>query len=304
VVRAYVQLQRAYDQLDIAQALLADRDRVRTLTEQRVNSGLDSQVELRQTEASLPEVRERIAQLNETIALTRNQIAALLAQGPDRGLAIARPRRQAPQALALPSQLPADLIGRRPDIVAQRWRVEAARKDIDVAHAEFYPNVNLVAFFGLQSIGLGQFFAAGNAVAGIGPALRLPIFDGGRLRSNLAGKNAEYDIAVEQYNQSLADALREVADQLVSYRSVDTQRREVASGLATAQNAYDLALLRYKEGLGNYLQVLNAESQVLTQRSLQADLGARELDITVNLTRALGGGFEDKQGAPQIGAVK
>jgi outer membrane protein TolC len=95
-----------------------------------------------------------------------------------------------------------------------------------------------------------------------------------------------------------------VVDQLASMKSVDAQRREANEGLKTAQSAYDLALLRYKEGLGNYLQVLNAESQVLGQKSLQADLDARELDIAVNLTRALGGGYQDKDNAPIVGALK
>lgn len=304
IVRAYVQLQRAYDQLDIAKALVADRERVRSLTEQRTANGIDSRVELRQAEAALPEARERVIQLEETIALTRNQLAALLGAGPDRGLQIERPRMQSTGALALPSVLPADLIGRRPDIVASRWRVEAARKDIAVAKAEFYPNVNVIAFVGLQAIGLGNLLHAGSTIAGVSPALRLPIFEGGRLRANLAGKNADYDVAVEGYNQSLADALREVVDQLASMKSVDAQRREANAGLKTAQSAYDLALLRYKEGLGNYLQVLNAESLVLGQKSLQADLDARELDISVNLTRALGGGFDDTDKAPIVGAMK
>ncbi|HEX2827984.1 MAG TPA: efflux transporter outer membrane subunit [Burkholderiales bacterium] len=304
IVRAYVQLQRAYDQLDVAQALVADRERVRALTEQRTANGIDSRVELRQAEAALPEARERVIRLEETIALTRNQIAALLGAGPDRGLQIERPRMRSIGALALPSALPADLIGRRPDVVASRWRVEAARKDIAVAKAEFYPNVNVVAFLGLQAIGLGNLLHAGSTMAGVTPALRLPIFEGGRLRANLAGRNADYDAAVERYNQSLADALREVVDQLASMKSVDAQRREANQGLKTAQGAYDLALLRYKEGLGNYLQVLNAESQVLGQKSLQADLDARELDIAVNLTRALGGGYQDKDNAPIVGALK
>jgi len=292
IVHAYVQLQRAYDQLDIAQALFTQRDDLRKLVEQRKAAGLDSALELKQAEAALPEARERISQLEETIALTRNQIAALLGVGPDRGRAIERPHMASGTAPALPSRLPADLIGRRPDIAAQRWRVEAAMKDSAAARAEFYPNVNLVAFAGLQSIGLSNLVKGGSAVAGAGPALHLPILDGGRLRANLAGKHADYDIAVEQYNQSLADALREVVDQLASFRSVDEQRAQADAAVGIAQDAYDLAVLRYREGLGNYLQVLSAESQVLDQKSLKADLAARGRDVSVNLARALGGGYE------------
>ena len=127
---------------------------------------------------------------------------------------------------------------------------------------------------------------------GIGPAVSLPIFEGGRLRANLVGRDADYDIAVERYNQTLADAMRDVVDQVASGRSVDAQRREQRQALATAQEAYDLALLRYREGLGNYLQVLSAESPLLDQRSLDADLRARELSVSIGLVRALGGGFE------------
>jgi NodT family efflux transporter outer membrane factor (OMF) lipoprotein len=292
IVRAYVQLQRGYDQLDIAQAVLTQRDDLRKLVEQRKVAGLDSALELKQAEAALPETRERIAQLEETIALTRNQIAALLGQGPDRGRQITRPRMAQGLEPALPTHLPADLIGRRPDVAAQRWRIEAAVKDTDAARADFYPNVNLVAFAGFQSLGLGNLLKPGSAVAGVGPALHLPILDGGRLRAQLAGKHADYDIAVEQYNQSLADALRDVVDQLASFRSVDEQRHQADAAVGIAQDAYDLAVLRYREGLGNYLQVLSAESQVLGQRSLRADLAARQREVSVNLARALGGGYE------------
>ena len=292
IANAYVQMQRAYLQLDVADATLAQREQIYALTRERNAAGIDSRLELKQAEAALPETRERITQLQESLQLARNQLAALIGQGPDRGLAIARPGAIADGALALPSALPAELLGRRPDIVAQRWRVEAARKDIDVAKAEFYPNVNLLAFVGLQSIGSAGFLSAASRIIGFGPAVSLPIFEGGRLRGNLAGKNADYDIAVERYNQTLADAMRDVVDQLASFRSVDEQRTQQRLAQATAQEAYDLALLRYREGLGNYLQVLSAESQLLDQRSLDADLQARRLELSIALVRALGGGFE------------
>ncbi len=291
VAHAYVQLQRAYLQLDVAQATLKEREQIYTLTRDRNAAGIDSRLELKQAEAALPATREQIAQLQETIGLTRDALAALLGAGPDRGLAIARPAANALRAPVLPSAVPAELIGRRPDIAAQRWRVEAAQKDIASAKAAFYPNVNLVAFIGLQSLGPAGFLSAASRMMGVGPAVTLPIFEGGRLRGNLAGSNADYDIAVEQYNALLADALRDIVDQLTSFASVDAQRQEQAQALADAQEAYDLALLRYREGIGNYLQVLSAESPLLAQQSLEADLRARDLDLSIDLARALGGGF-------------
>jgi outer membrane protein TolC len=112
------------------------------------------------------------------------------------------------------------------------------------------------------------------------------------LRANLAGTNADYDIAVEQYNQALADALKDVVDQLASWRSVEQQRIQQKAALDTAQEAYDLALLRYREGIGNFLQVLSVEAPLLEQQSLAAELRARQLEIAINLVRALGGGYD------------
>ena len=151
----------------------------------------------------------------------------------------------------------------------------------------------VLAFAGFQSIGLSKLLEAGSHVAGVGPAIRLPVFEGGRLKSNLAGAGADYDAAVEQYNRTLIDALRDIGDQLAAVRSVATQRSELQIALDAAREAYDLSLQRYREGIGDYLNVLATESQLLTQQRLQADLRAREYDNRINLIRALGGGFED-----------
>jgi NodT family efflux transporter outer membrane factor (OMF) lipoprotein len=292
IAQAYVELQRAYLQLDVAEKALAEREQIYKLTQERFDAGIDSRLAVKQAESALPATREQIAQLNEVIGLARNQLAALLGQGPDRGLAITRPAAAAFSQVELPSSLPAALIGRRPDIVAQRLRVEAAGKDIDVAKARFYPNVSLTAFAGLQSIGLSNFLEAGSRTLGVGPAVTLPIFDAGRLRGELAGSQADYDAAVERYNEALVNGLHEVADQLTSFRSLEEQGRQQAHAQATAQEAFDLALLRFREGVGNYLEVLTAESQLLAQQSLDADLRARRLSLTIRLVRALGGGFE------------
>jgi NodT family efflux transporter outer membrane factor (OMF) lipoprotein len=292
---AYVQLMRAYQQLDVAQATVQQRETVLALTRDRNAAGIDSRLELKQAEAAVPAARERLAQLNETIALTRDQIAALLGQGPDRGLAIERPAAMASAEATLPSQVPSQLLGRRPDVVAQRWRVQAARRGIDVAQSKFYPDVNLAAFVGFQSLGTSGFLSLGNREIGVGPALSLPLFDAGQRRADLAAADAQYDVAVEQYNQTLSDALREVVDQLSSFRSVSQQRAEQQQALAASRDAYDLATLRYREGVGNYLQVLSAEAPLLEQEGLEVDLRARALDLSINLVRALGGGLEPPQ---------
>ena len=292
VARAYAQLGRSFEQLDLARDTLAQRRALFDLTQQRVVAGLDSDVELKQAEGSIPAARARIAQLEEEIALERNLLAALLGKGPDRGLAITRPQLKA-QTIALPSVLPADLLGRRPDVVAQLWRVEAAHHGIEAAKGQFYPNVNLNALIGVQSISFAKLLTARSEDPAFGPALRLPLFDGGCLRANLAAKDADYDLAVEQYNQTLVDALRDVVDQLASLKSLQAQRTEIERSLVNAREAYALASTHYRAGLASYLQVLAAETPLLEQKTLRANLRARELELSINLIRALGGGFED-----------
>src|SRR5665213_3707038 len=228
LAQAYVQLQRAFEQRDIVVSTLRDREALLALTRQRTAAGLDSRVELKQAESALPATREQVAGIDERIGLLRNQIAALIGAGPDRGLAITRPALKIASRPGLPSSVPVELLGRRPDLVAQRWRVEAASRNIASAKAEFYPNVNLLLFVGLQSLSGGNLLTAASRMGGAGPAVTLPIFDGGRLRANLAGRDAAYDIAVGEYNQGLAYAMRDVVDQLVSMRSVDALRVDAA----------------------------------------------------------------------------
>jgi NodT family efflux transporter outer membrane factor (OMF) lipoprotein len=197
------------------------------------------------------------------------------------------------QAQALPTALGAELLGRRADIVAARWRVEASAQDVAVARTAFYPNVNLMAFAGFTSIGLGQLLDAGSRQAGFGPAISLPIFDSGRLRAALKGRAADLDSAIETYNVAVNDAVHEVADQVTSLRAIADQQREQAQAQARLESAYDLAVQRYRAGLGTYLTVLNAETSLLAQRRTAVDLRARALDARALLMQGLGGGWQD-----------
>ena len=293
VARSYVQLGRLFEQRELAQRSLKQRDDTLALISQRVRGGLDTAVEQRQGEGALPETRQQIEQLDEQITLTRHALAALTVQPPDALDGPVAPLRTV-QAVALPAALPADLLGRRADIAAARWRVEAAMSDVKSAKAQFYPNVNLTAFVGLASIGLDQLVKSGSEQYGAGPAIRLPIFDSGRLRANLSGKTADLDAAIESYNSAVLDAVHDAADQIGSLRSIARQQDEQTRAQAAAESAYDLATQRYKAGLATYLTVLNAETTVLAQRRLGTDLKARALDVQIGLVRALGGGYTEE----------
>ena len=299
VARAYVQLGRLVEQREVLQRALAQRDEVLGLIRQRFDAGLDTAVELRQGEGALPETRQQLESIAEQIALARHAIAALLAEPPQRFDTLT-PRLSSLRAVAVPEVVPADLVGRRADIVAARWRVEATSGDVRVARAQFYPNVNLTAFLGLSSIGLDRLARAGSEQYGIGPAIRLPIFDSGRLRAGLAGRTADLDAAVETYNGVLVDAIHDVADQISSVRAVERQQRQQAEAQASAESAYGVATQRFRAGLGTYLTVLNAESNVIAQRRLTTDLRARALESQVLLVRALGGGYISNDSYPEI----
>ncbi len=290
VARSYFQLARLNDQLGVAQRLLAQRTQLLQWVRDRVNAGLDTRLEQRQSEGGLPDARLQIEALQEQLTLTRNALNALVGQ-PIQPFALNLPTLDAIKTGTTVAVIPSDLLGRRADIAAARWRVEAAVQDVSNAKAQFYPNVNLVAFAGFSSIGLNNLLGAGSEQWGVGPALRLPLFDGGRLRANLRGKTADLDAAIESYNAAVIDAVRDVADQLASHQSISRQQTEQHAAQALAENAYSIAAQRYKAGLINYLGVLNAETTVLNQRRQGVDLMARALDTQVALMRALGGGY-------------
>ncbi len=290
VVRAYVQLARLQDQRELAQRALAQREAMLGLVQQRVSAGLDGVLEQRQSEGAVPDARQQIEAVDEQLQLTRHALAALSGQPAQDPVAQA-PRLAGLRPLPEPQALPADLLGRRADVAAARWRVQASRSEVDSARAQFYPNINLVGFIGLSSIGLDELASSGARQWGIGPAVRLPIFDSGRLRANLRGKNADLDAAIESYNATVIEAVHEVADQLASARSVALQRAQQAQALQSAEAAYSIAEQRYRAGLSNHLQLLSAESAVLVQRRLDVDLRTRALQAQVNLAQALGGGW-------------
>jgi NodT family efflux transporter outer membrane factor (OMF) lipoprotein len=291
IARGYFQWARLNDQLAVARRTLAQREETLKLVRDRVSAGLDTRLELRQSEGGLPQARQQIESFREQIALAQHALDALVAK-PNATQSLVAPALGGIRPIALQPTIPADLLGRRADIAAARWRVEAATSDVANAKTQFYPNINLVAFAGFSSIGFDNLVKSGSQQWGVGPAIRLPIFEGGRLRANLRGKAADLDAAIESYNASVLDAVRDVADQVASAQSVTRQQAEQRDAQSAAEAAYDIAVQRYGAGLGNYLNVLTAETSVLAQRREAVDLAARALDTQVGLARALGGGWQ------------
>jgi NodT family efflux transporter outer membrane factor (OMF) lipoprotein len=229
--------------------------------------------------------------LDEQILLTRHRIAALLGEGPDRGLDVAMPKTEAVKAFGLPADLRLHLVGRRPDIVAARLRTEAAARRIDVAKAQFYPDITLNAYVGQQSLGLSQLFNPAAAIGSFGPAITLPIFEGGRLRGQYRGARADYAAAVDAYDATLTQALQDVADASASVQSATKQLDERRAALRAGEQAYAVARERYQGGLSPYVAVLSAENAVIDERRAYADAASRAFSLDIALIRALGGGY-------------
>jgi len=291
VTRAYVQLDLWYALLDVANDQLKQQTSIMELTQQRVDAGLENVARVKQSEGNLAFARAGIAAAQANIDLARNQLGALVAAGPDRGRALSRPHLSAPATLALPSALPADLLGRRPDVAAARAQVQGAAQGIKAAEADFYPNVNLAAFVGVQSIGLDKLFEGSATIVGVSPALSLPVFNRRQLRGALEGRQAQFDASVAQYNQTVIDAVHDVADVVTNWHALDSESAEQQRALAAAQRAHDLTTERYRAGLDNYLTVLSTENQLLFAQAAGAELAAQRLTFSVNLARALGGGY-------------
>lgn len=291
VARAYAQLGYAYAQQDVANAEFKRAGIARKLTRQRVVAGLDSMLPSKQLDAEVADAEQAQAVAERAIDASRSALAVLLGEGPDRGLDIARPQLLQPATVAVPARLPLELLGHRPDLVAARWLVEATSKDIRATKAQFLPNVSIGALAGLIVLGGGNLFQAPARFYQAGPSLSLPIFDGGRLRANLAARDADYDLAAAQYNQTLVSAVNQVADDVNAAQSMRRQIDAEQRSLDAANQAWVLAQQRYQAGVGSYLEALSVRQQLLLAEQRMAALKAQQIDLSVQLIQALGGGY-------------
>lgn len=291
LAQAYVGLERAYRLADVAAATEAQRQHILDLSRARVASGLDSQAEVKEAEALLAAAHVARTRAESDRELATHEVAALAGFGAEAYATIVRPRLDLEAALPLPAALPADLLSRRPDILAARLRVEAAVSGRKAAKADFYPDINLAAFAGWNAIGVDSLFSAPSAAFGVGPAIHLPIFDAGRLKAQYAGATADVDAAVADYNNAVLGAVRSVSDRLTETHALAREVAEQRQSLAAATEAYRLAEKRYRAGLSTYLSVLSAESLLLDARQQEATLSAAQTTNRIQLLIAVGGDF-------------
>ncbi|MEB0108172.1 efflux transporter outer membrane subunit [Pseudomonas sp. MH9.3] len=291
VAKAYSDLGQAHIVRDLANDDLKRTRQMLDLSQRRLNSGIDSQYQYQQTESLEASSQSQLIDAEKQLQSARIALAVLLGKGPDRGNELARPAVLQPAAVAVPSVLPAELLGRRPDLIAARWRVEAASKDIAASKTRFYPNLNLSASAGAESLLGDAMFGSASRFFNIAPTISLPIFDGGRLRADLDARDADYDLAVAQYNKTLVQALGDIGSTLAQLRDTARQIQAQQHAADIARQSYDTGLQRYSSGIGNYLDVLSIEQQLLQAQRQLASLKAAQIDLSIQLMQALGGGY-------------
>lgn len=291
VVRSYTRLAMEYELRDIAGKQYAELKLRAAIEKRRYDAGMGTEMALSAARSLLPLAQAKIAAIDARIAFRKNELSALAGEGPGSGERIARPAMSLDMPAGLPDRLPADLVGRRPDVRASRWEVEAARNRTASTKAAFYPNINLAAATGFLALGFEQLISRAAWTAGAGPALDLPLFDGGRRRAALSASTSAYDIAVDRYNETVVRALKDVSDQLVSCRTETVRLASAEESLRLARHADALSVAAYHAGLTDYRRVLEYEEIVLERENALARIRAAKLESYAGLMLALGGGM-------------
>ncbi len=294
VAQAYADLAAAIDRQTVAGDALAVRRQTLALTAGRVAAGLDNDGARAQAASRVALAEADASAAATQVAVARRRLALLLGAGPDRGLAIAPPAIR-PLPPGLPEGVRLNLIARRPDVQAALLRVDAAGAREAAARRAFLPNLSLNATIGQQALGFDRLLEGGSLYAQFGPALNLPLLDGGRRAADLAGGRASRQAAVAAHDATLLRAVNEVADAAGAVLALGDQQAAAQVALAEAQAARAVAARRYEAGLSNQLAVLIADDAVIGARRALADVTAFRLAADVALVRALGGGFSQQE---------
>ena len=292
VADAYFGWQADQSRLQLAREHEATILREDGITVARIHAELDAADEANRTAAGLAAVRGRIAELEGSAKLRIVMLAALVGRSPDE-LPAMSPKPLPAIGTGLPNQVKLDLIARRADLTASRWRVEAAERSQDEARAEFYPDVSINALIGLQSRDLGKILMYDSRVPDFGAAIHLPIFDSGRLKARYGASQAMLDAAVAAYRDTLVGAARDVAVQATSRAQIAAHRTQRQLELQAAERLRATAAARVAQGVTDQRAELAATESWMDQRDALLQLDAAALSSDIGLQRALGGGYQE-----------
>lgn len=298
--QTYIDLLLNYENGDLADRAVAERTEILNITQGRFDAGLENGSAVAQAKALLAQAKADQLRFAAAREMDVHALAALAGRGADAYAAITRPAPHLDSALPLPQTLPADLLSRRPDILAAKARVLAAAKGREAAHADFFPDINLAAMVGFQSLGLSNLITGNSFTMGLGPAIHLPIFDAGKIRAQYAGATAQLDVAVADYNGAVVTAIKQAADAMTQVQSLAQQRAQQEDAVTNAEKAFHIAEDRYRSGLDTQLPMLTAEATLIQARSALAAVAAANTQQRITLLLTVGGGFQPDSIQTQI----
>jgi len=296
VAATYYQLQNRYALATVLQQEVDDNQRLADLRKAEYEAGISGIAVQRQTQAQTDGVKQQLVDLHSQIEQLKHQLAALAGKGPDAMNNLHPVPLPGIDQLAPQGNLTVDLLGKRPDIEAQRELVESYSQQIAVAKKDFYPSLSISAFGGFSTTDYGathpNFFEAASQAWNIAPAISLPIFHAGALRSKLGEKSALYDEAVESYNQTILNAVQQTADAITIQKSSADQLQLASSAVQALKDAYRVMSDRYQAGTVGRDQLLDRQSQLLQQQQAEITASGNLLQAKISLIRALGGGYQ------------
>lgn len=291
VARTYVVLTRAQEQMKIAEAFVHSREQSLALAHTRSRNDLDSDFDIRAAETLLAQAQQSLDKTSGERTLMSHALAALAGRGADAYSGITAPTLRFDAALPLPASLPANLLEHRPDVLAARARIAAASAGRNAARADFYPSVDLRAFLGVSSVEASSLLTSRALTYGAGPAIHIPLFEGGRLEAQYKSATADVDAANASYNTLALRAVQEAADALSTIDSNAAQAADQRKILTGLSETVRLDEVRARTGLGTQLDILASGDRLLQARQTQADLDAEGLTSRIQLLVAVGGDF-------------
>ncbi len=290
IVDTYFGWQLDQSRLQVARQRVVSAERQEAIAAARITAELESPDSLNDVHALAGAAREQVAVLEGSARLRIVALAALVGV-PAAQLPVLTPQPLPSIAAELPDDVGIDLLARRPDIVASRWRVESAEKSLAVARSDFYPDVSLRALAGVQSLKLGKLLEVGSGVPLVSAAVHLPVFDAGRLSARYGFSRAQLQSAIADYDDAVNSAARDVATQASNRQQLLAQQRERNFALMSAQSTRRAAQARVRAGVTDLRPQLNAEQNELSQVDALLQLQGAALSVDIALQRALGGGY-------------
>jgi multidrug efflux system outer membrane protein len=302
VAQNYFNLRELDSELEVYTRTVALREQTLELVQHRFNEGDVSELDVARAKSELATARSDAMTAQRLRASSEHSLAVLLGKAPAQFSMAANPL--VPVQIRIPPGLPSSLLERRPDVAAAERAMAAANARIGVAKSAYFPSLSLTGAAGVESATLGDLFKWSSRAFLLGPlagtALAVPVFDGGRRKGNLANARAVFEEAAANYRQQVLVAFQEVENNLSDLRILEEQTRTEAQAVSASDRAATISRAQYTEGAVNYLDVIDAERTTLQTQRAAVQLSGVQAVATVNLIRALGGGWGDSVAASSL----